>query len=128
MTQEQETHEDNIPVEGKGKGIFSEELEVGGRDLVDKVQEIIKQGNVRKVVIKSADDRVLLETSLTVSAVAGGALALTGALVPVAVLGVIAAAVSKVKIEIIREVTEDDDMIEVTPKKKVEIQVEDDSK
>ena len=127
MTQEHETHEDSVNVEDKGKRTFSEELEVGGRDLVDKVQEIIKQGNVRKVVIKSADDRVLLETSLTVSAVAGGALALTGALVPVAVLGVIAAAVSKVKIEIIREVTDDDEVIEVNPKKKVEIQVEDDS-
>lgn len=102
---------------------FSEEIEVAGNQLVDRVQEIIKQGNVRKVIIRSADDRVLLETSLTISAVAGSALALTGALVPVAVLGTIAAVVAKVKVEIVREITDEDSIIQ--SKQKVNIEVED---
>lgn len=121
MTDEQNQQPENNPT----KRTFSEEVEVAGSQLVDRVQEVIRQGNVRKIIIRSADDRVLLETSLTVSAIAGGALALTGALVPVAVLGVIAAAVSKVKIEIVREL-KDDDVLEMK-KNKVEIDVEDET-
>lgn len=122
MTEPQEPQE---PTVTPGKRTVAEEIEVAGHQLVERVQQIIRQGNVRKIVVRSADDRVLLETSLTVSALAGGALALTGALVPVAVLGVIAAAVSKVKIEIVREVGEHD-TVEMK-KNKVDIQVEDEN-
>lgn len=105
----------------KTKRTFSEELEVAGSQLVDRIQDIVKQGNVRKIIIRSADDRVLLETSLTVGAVAGGALAIIGGL-PMAVLAAIAAAVARVKVEIVRELG-DDEVLEV--KKKVDIEVED---
>jgi hypothetical protein len=80
---------------------ISEQLEVAGNQLVDKVQELINQGNVRKVIIKSSDDRELLEVSLTVGAVAGGVVALAAPWL--AALGAIAALVARVKIEIVRE-------------------------
>jgi hypothetical protein len=104
------------------KKTVSEEIEVAGNQLVERIQEIIRQGNVRRLIIRSADDRVILETSLTVGAVAGGALAIVGGL-PLAIIAAIAAAVARVKVEIVREV-EDGDVLE-DRKRKVEIASED---
>jgi len=87
-------------VEGKAK-TFSEQLEVAGNQLVDQVQDLIKQGNVRKLIIRTADDKELMQVSLTVGAVAGGVLALAAPWL--AALGAIAALVARVKIEVVRE-------------------------
>ncbi|MCB9456393.1 MAG: DUF4342 domain-containing protein [Anaerolineaceae bacterium] len=83
------------------KKTISEELEVAGNQLVDRVQEMVKQGNVRRIIIKNPDDGILLEMSLTVGAVAGGVLALGAPWL--AALGAIAALIARVKIEIVRE-------------------------
>jgi hypothetical protein len=80
---------------------FSEQLEVAGNQLVDQVQDLIKQGNVRKIIIRTSDDRELMQVSLTVGAVAGGVLALAAPWL--AALGAIAALVARVKLEIVRE-------------------------
>ena len=111
---------ENEPKESK-KRTITEELEVGGSQLVERVQEIIRQGNVRRLIIRSADDKVLFETSLTVGVGIGGALALVGGL-PLAVIATIAAAVSRVKVEIVREVEEGDVLEE--GKKKIDIDVD----
>ncbi|GAB4514019.1 MAG: hypothetical protein OHK0046_15520 [Anaerolineae bacterium] len=111
------TEQPNNPQEERKT--FTEELEVAGNQLVDRVQDIIKQGNVRRLVIRSADDRVLLETSLTVGAVAGSVLVLAS--LPLAILATIAAAVTRVKVEIVREIGEND---VIEGKSKVEIAVD----
>jgi hypothetical protein len=80
---------------------FSEQLEVAGNQLVDQVQDLVKQGNVRKIIIRTSDDRELMQVSLTVGAVAGGVVALAAPWL--AALGAIAALVARVKIEIVRE-------------------------
>lgn len=85
---------------------FSEELELAGNQLVSKLQEIIREGNVRRIVIKTADDRVLMDTTLTIGALTGGVFAL--AMWPIAAIAAIAAVVSRVKVEIIREVAYED--------------------
>lgn len=105
-----------------GKKTFSEEIEVAGHQLVERVQEIVRQGNVRRLVIRNADDKVLLETTLTIGAVAGGAMVL--AALPLAILATIAAAVARVRIEVVRVVSDDEDMV-IEGKKKVDIAVED---
>jgi len=87
-------------VEEKAK-TFSEQLEVAGKELVEQVQDLVKQGNVRKLIIKTADDRELIQVSLTVGAVAGGVAALAAPWL--AALGAITALVARVKIEIVRE-------------------------
>jgi len=87
-------------VGGKAKE-FGEQLEVAGNQLVDKVQELINQGNVRKVIIRSADDKELVNVTLTVGAVIGGVAALAAPWL--AALGAIAALVARVKIEVVRE-------------------------
>lgn len=114
-----------------GSRNFSEEMEVAGSQLVDKVQEAIHQGNVRKLVIRSVEGKVLLETSLTI---AGGvgivAMILNPPLaVMVAVVAAIAGAMMRVKVEIVREVTDDNPVVtgakkSTGRKKKVEIEDE----
>jgi len=107
---------ENPPEEQKKKTI-TEELEVAGNQLVDRVQDIIRQGNVRRLIIRNADDKVLFETSLTLGVGLGGALALVGGL-PLAVIATIAAAVSRVKVEIVREVDDDTEAPAATEEKK----------
>jgi len=41
----------------KAKRTFSEEVEVAGNQAVSKVQELIKQGNVRRLIIRRANKK-----------------------------------------------------------------------
>ena len=84
------------------KRTFSEELEVAGSQLVERVRELIEEGNVRRLIIRNQEGRTLLEIPLTVGAVAGGAILVF--LGPVmAALAVVGALVARLKIEIVRE-------------------------
>jgi hypothetical protein len=83
------------------KRTFSEEIEVAGNQLLEKVNELVQQGNVRRLIIRDQNDRALLEVPLTIGAVAGGALAIFAA--PLAAIGALAALVARVKLEIVRE-------------------------
>lgn len=81
---------------------FSEELEVAGSQLVDRVKELIEEGNVRRLIIRNPDGRTLVEIPLTVGAGVGAALLLW--LGPViASVAVIGALIARVKIEVVRE-------------------------
>jgi hypothetical protein len=88
--------------ETKEKKTFTEELEVAGNQAVERVKELVAEGNVRRLIIKNTEDDVLIEMPLTVGAVAGGALVLAAPWL--AALGAFAALVARVKIEIVREV------------------------
>lgn len=83
----------------------TEELEMIGSQVGDRLQDLIRQGNVRRVIIRTSDDRVLMDTTLTVSAVAGGAFALVAGPL-VTAIAAIAAIVGRVKIEVVREVVD----------------------
>jgi hypothetical protein len=62
-----------------------EEFRVRGEDLIAKIKEIIKEGNIRRIIVKNEEGKVLIEVPLTLGVV--GALFL-----PVwAALGAIAA-------------------------------------
>jgi len=87
------------------KRTVSEEIEVQGQQLVERVKDLLHEGNVRKLIIKDAKGKYLLEVPLTVGVVAGGVLVLAA---PVWVaLGVLAGLVANAKIEIIREVEDE---------------------
>src|SRR5687768_9761465 len=58
---------------GQGRA-FNEELEVAGSQLVERVRELIEEGTVRRLIIRNAEGRTLLEIPLSFGAVAGGAL------------------------------------------------------
>ena len=46
-----------------------EEFKVNGEELMAKIKEIIREGNVRKVTIKDKDDKEILSFPLTVGVV-----------------------------------------------------------
>jgi phage-related minor tail protein len=76
---------------------FSEEFKVKGEELVEKVKQLIHEGNIRKLIIKDNDGKVYLEIPVTIGVI--GAL-----FAPVlAAVGAVAAMVADLKIEVIRE-------------------------
>jgi len=79
--------------------VRQEEYKVSGAGLVDKIKELVHQGNIRRIIIKQ-DDQTILELPLTVAVV--------GALVApqLAALGALAALVSKCSI-IVERIVED---------------------
>ena len=84
----------------KKERTWSEEIEVAANEVVDKVKELIQQGNVRRIIIRERDGDVVLEVPLTVGAVAGSVVVLFAPVL--AAVGAMAALITKVKIEIIR--------------------------
>src|SRR5690606_5628054 len=82
-------------------------FEVAGDQVLNTLRDLIKQGNVRRVIIRTQEDRVLLDTPLTGGAGVGGVLALMGGLRLMLVTAVVAA-LARVKVEVVREVREGD--------------------
>ncbi len=79
-------------VENEVEKTNAEEFTIRGSDLVDKVKELIHEGNVRRIIIKNEEGRTLIEIPLTVGVVGG---VLSAALFPVvAAVGVIGATVA----------------------------------
>lgn len=79
---------------------FTEEIEVAGQHLVDEVNRLLAEGNVRKLEIRSEQGDVYLSVPLTAGAVAGGVVALAAPWV--AVIAAIAGLLVKVKLVIVR--------------------------
>ena len=79
--------------------VRQEEYNVSGAGLVEKIKELVHQGNIRRIVIKQ-DDQTVLELPLTVAVV--------GVLVApqLAALGAFAALVSKCSI-VVERIVED---------------------
>jgi hypothetical protein len=82
------------------KGIV-EEIEVSSKQLLEEIQRLIAEGNVRKLVVKSEDGHVFLTIPLTAGAVAGGILTLGAPWL--AVLAAVTGLVAKVRIEVVRD-------------------------
>jgi hypothetical protein len=83
-----------------GKRTWSESFEVASNELVDRVKELIREGNVRRLIIKRPDGRTLMEIPLTAGVVAGAALTIWSPVI--AAVGALAAMLAKVKIEVVR--------------------------
>lgn len=66
-----------------------EEFKISGSQLVDKVKDLVKEGNARRIIIKNEKGETLIEIPLTIGAI--GALA-----APIfAAVGALAALVTK---------------------------------
>lgn len=75
---------------------FVEEIQVLGRDLVDKVKELIHEGNVQRIIVKDEHGHTFVEIPVTVAA-------LGVVLAPLlAAVGTIAAMVAKFTIVVVR--------------------------
>lgn len=76
---------------------FEETFHVSGEDMIKKVKELVREANVRKIIVKDKKGNIMAEFPLALGAV------LT-VLVPVlAAVGAIAALISECSITVLRE-------------------------
>ena len=81
---------------------FTEEIELAGSQLVERIKELVAEGNIRTIRVRTPDaDEPFLELPLTGGVVGGGVLLLAAPWL--AAIGALAAIVARVKIEIVRE-------------------------
>ena len=91
------------------RNTWQERIQVQGAELVDRVRQLINEGNVRRIVIRNQDGQTLVELPVTVGAL--GAL-----LAPMlAVVGVIAALVTRATIVVERRTAQGDGARDGTP-------------
>ena len=92
---------------GTEKPTFTEELEVSSDKLMGKVKALANEASVRRVRIKDHDGDIAVDIPLTVGALAGGAAVLAAP--ALALVGVAIAFFSKVTLEVVREVEDEED-------------------
>lgn len=78
-----------------------EEISVTGSALLDKVKDLIRQGNVRRLIVRRPNGKILADIPLTAGV--GVATVLTLLAPMLVALGAIAALVTQFRIEIERE-------------------------
>ena len=78
-----------------------QEIEVTGENLVKKVKELAAESHVKRIRVVEPDGDIALEIPLSYGAIAGGAFVIAAPVL--AIIGALAAFVSKVKIEIVRD-------------------------
>ena len=77
--------------------VKKEEFKVNGEELLGKVKQIIKEGNVRRISVKNKDGKTIIELPLTIGVVGA-------ALTPIlAAVGAIAALVTECTIVVERD-------------------------
>jgi len=98
----------------KNKRDWREEIEVAGSDLVERVKELVEEGNVRRLIIRNANNDVLIEVPLTPAVLVGGVATVMSPVL--AALGALAALMAKLKIEVVRveEIDEDAETIDIS--------------
>jgi hypothetical protein len=79
-----------------------EEIDIAGRDLVECVQNLFREGNVRRVILRDAAGTVLLEVPLAAGVAVGGVMVM--AVPVVAARGALAALVTNCRLQIVRAV------------------------
>jgi hypothetical protein len=85
-----------VDLEAKKPGGWTEEFSVKSGEVVDKVKELIRQGNVTKIRVKQ-DGKTLVEIPVTLGAISAVFLP------QLAALGVLVAVFKRCTIEVVRE-------------------------
>jgi DNA-binding Lrp family transcriptional regulator len=85
---------------------WTEEVEISGSEVVDRVKELVAEGNVRRLIIRNSDDKQLLEIPLTAGVAVGSVVTIFA--LPLAILGAAAALLANVKLQIVRTQDEDE--------------------
>lgn len=89
-----------MPEKKKEEKTWIEEIEINAGELVEQVKKLISEGNVRRLIIKKANDDLLLEIPLNAGVAVGSVLTIFAPVL--AALGAMAALLAKVKIQIVR--------------------------
>lgn len=90
----------------KNERSWTEEIKVTGSELVDRIKELMEEGNVRRLIIRKPDGQSLLEIPLTAGVAVGGVVTIMAPVL--AALGALAALIAEFKVEVVREDEEDD--------------------
>jgi hypothetical protein len=89
----------------KEERTWIEEIEIAGSELVERVKELVREGNVRRLIIRKPSGELLMEIPLTAGVMVGGAFTIVAPVL--AALGAMAALLAKVKVEVVRIKEED---------------------
>ena len=86
-----------------------EEFKVKGKDVVQKVKDIIHEGNIRSIYVKDKNDKTVFQLPVTFS--------IAGAIIApwVALLGAAAAFLTECKIVVIKDVDDEDERMDDRP-------------
>ena len=79
---------------------WKEEILVAGNELVDRIKELVAEGNVRKLIIRKPNVESLLEIPLTAGVAVGGVVTIMAPVL--AAIGALAALIKDFKLEVIR--------------------------
>lgn len=81
-----------------GESVHTEEHRIQGDGLVAKLKEILRQGNIRRIIIKNDEGRTLIEIPLTIGVVSAMLMPVWAAVGAIAALAVnLTIVVEKVK-------------------------------
>ncbi len=72
------------------------EFKAKGKDLLDKIEELIKEGNIRRIIIKDEKDRVFMEIPVAIGVIGAVCAPILTA------VGALAAMLVSFKVEVIR--------------------------
>lgn len=90
----------NNPESTPSTRAWTEEIEVAANQVIEQVQNLIREGNVRRLIIKH-DGNTVLEVPVTIAAIAGVATLYMAPLL--AALGALAGLVARVQVVVERE-------------------------
>jgi hypothetical protein len=91
----------------KEKHAWTEEFEVAGDQLVDRIRALIKEGSVRRIVIRNANGDFLMELPLSAGLAMGGVATIFS---PILVaLGAMASLIVNFKVEVVRKEGKDNE-------------------
>ena len=83
----------------KPQSTWTEEVVIAGNQLVERVKELVAEGNVRRLIIRKPSGEVLLEIPLTAGVAVGGVFTIMAPVL--AALGTLAGLLAEVKVEIV---------------------------
>jgi hypothetical protein len=88
------------------KHTMVDRIEIAGNELVDRVKQLLEESSARRVTIRDRNGQELLTAPLTFGVVAGGLITYAAPLL--AAVGALAALVTRVQLEIVRVVDDED--------------------
>ncbi len=89
--------------EYKQKQTFTEHIEVKGDELRKRVEDLIDEGNVRRLIVRNEHGDILMEVPLNPAIAVGGVVTLVNPVL--AALGALGAMLAHLKLEIVRDAT-----------------------
>jgi hypothetical protein len=99
-----------------------EEITVKGSEALEYVKNLIQKGNIRSLVVRKSDGTEIVTIPLTGAVVGAGALLVFAA--PLAILGAAVAFLMEVKLEIVRLVEDDEEVVPASDTRKNKIDIE----